>query len=277
MKRWQIILRKIMLVALSATGVGVFIMLLTSAVKKQEEIFCNGMQIHVDYNSGLSFISKDEVAEKIMFVAGDSVHLKKLSSLPLRKIETLLEKQPYIDSAEVFFNQQRQLIINVKQKRPILRIINSDGVGYYLSDKAETMPLSNSFTPRVPVALGYVQNYADSKRDSCLKAGLWKLIIEMEKDTFMQALTDHVNVLENGEIELIPVLGNFNILFGKPHVKTSEKIGRIKTFYHEALPRTGWEKYKTLNVKFENQVVAVKRDSTNITQSTATNVSTAQQ
>ncbi len=249
---------------ISITGVSAFVILLTSAITKQEEIYCSGININVDYESGLSFITKKEVADKIMYVSGDSLQRKKIAALNLHAIETILEKHPYIDSAEVFFNQQLQLMVRVKQKRPILRIINNDGVSYYLSDKAETMPLSGSFTPRVPVVVGFVQKYADAKRDSATRIGLWKLITAIEKDTFLNALTDHVNVLENGETELIPVMGNFTILFGKPQIKTSDKLKNIKTFYKEALPRIGWEKYKSINVKFENQVVCVKRDSTDL-------------
>jgi len=260
MKRWQIILRKVLLVMVSITGIAVFVVLLTSAIKKQEEIYCVGININIDYESGLSFITKKEIADKVMYISGDSLQRKKIATLNLQAIETLLEKQPYIDSVEVYFNQQLQLMVKVKQKRPILRIINNDGVSYYLSDKAETMPLSDSFTPRVPVVVGFVQKYTDAKRDSATRLGLWKLITTIEKDTFLNALTDHVNVLENGEIELIPVMGNFTILFGKPQLKTSDKLKNIKTFYKEALPRVGWEKYKSINVKFENQVVCVKRE-----------------
>jgi cell division protein FtsQ len=265
MKRWQIILRKVLMVMVSITGIAAFVVLLTSAINKQAEIVCTGINVNVDYESGLSFITKKEVADKVVYVSGDSLHNKKIASLNLKSIESILERQPYIDSAEAFFNQQLQLMVKVKQKRPILRIINNDGVSYYLSDKAETMPLSNSFTPRVPVVIGFVQKYTDAKQDSITRFGLWKLITAIEKDTFLHALTDQVNVLENGEIEIIPAMGNFTILFGKPQVKTNDKLKNIKTFYKEALPRVGWEKYKSINVKFENQVVCLKRETTDST------------
>lgn len=260
MSRWKVIFRKTLLILSATAGVSCFVLLLTSAVEKQTELTCTNRYIHIDFDSGLSFLTQKEIEEKIDNLIGKPLQQQKLSEINLQAIETMLEKQPYVDSAEVYFNQQRAMVVNVKQKRPILRIINNDGVGYYLSDKSETMPLSNSFTPRVLVATGVVQSYVESKRDSLVKVGLCRLVEELEKDTFLNALTNHLNVLENGEVELIPVIGNQIIQLGKPMQNTENKLQRIKIFYTEALPRLGWSRYKTVNVKFDNQVVCQKAE-----------------
>jgi hypothetical protein len=56
---------------------------------------------------------------------------------------------------------------------------------------------------------------------------------------------------------LVPKFGNHTILFGK--VDDMEiKFEKLLVFYREALNKVGWNKYKVLDIRFNNQVVAKK-------------------
>jgi cell division protein FtsQ len=37
------------------------------------------------------------------------------------------------------------------------------------------------------------------------------------------------------------------------------KLSRMRTFYTEGLDKAGWNKYKTINLKFHDQVICTKR------------------
>ncbi len=41
-------------------------------------------------------------------------------------------------------------------------------------------------------------------------------------------------------------------------VNVEMKLSRLRRFYDEALPRMGWDRYKAINLEFENQVVCTK-------------------
>lgn len=56
------------------------------------------------------------------------------------------------------------------------------------------------------------------------------------------------------EIELIPRSGRYTILFGKAD-DIERKLSDLDAFYRNVLTNVGWDKYRTINVKYRGQVV----------------------
>ena len=54
-----------------------------------------------------------------------------------------------------------------------------------------------------------------------------------------------------------PQLSKQKIIFGYP-VDLDEKFNKIMLFYKRIAPLKGWNTYKTVNVKFKNQIVCDK-------------------
>ena len=79
----------------------------------------------------------------------------------------------------------------------------------------------------------------------------------MEADEFWKAQIIQVKVLENGELELIPRVGNHTILLGTTD-ELELKFKKLKIFYEKGLSKTGWNEYSQINLKFDNQVVCTK-------------------
>ena len=52
------------------------------------------------------------------------------------------------------------------------------------------------------------------------------------------------------------------IEFGKAETDkvVEEKFSKLKVFYKEAIPYEGWEKYKSISLKYDKQIVCAKRD-----------------
>lgn len=59
------------------------------------------------------------------------------------------------------------------------------------------------------------------------------------------------------EIELVPRVGSHTILFGPPD-DAAEKFDKLLTFYRHGLRNIGWHEYRTINVKYKDQVVCTK-------------------
>jgi len=251
------------MVAAGLCAAALFIVVLTSAIKKQNQLVCRNIQVKIDYDSGLAFLSESDISDRINFLAGGSVVGKPLTGLNLRSLEKETEKNPYVDNAEVFVDQRQDMIVDVVQKRPILRVINNDGVSYYICEKNDRMPLSDKFTSHVAIALGNVQTHTDTERDSMVQAALYHLMQFVRKDEFLLALVDQVYVEENGEMDIIPKTGGHTIHMGKVDSSLSEKFERLKIFYKDGLPVAGWTKYKSIDLRFKDQVVCERRDTLN--------------
>ena len=75
-------------------------------------------------------------------------------------------------------------------------------------------------------------------------------------DVFTKKAVNYIK--ENKEIELIPRVGNHNILLGNIN-GYEEKFKKLKLFYSEGVKQTGWNNYKEINLKFKDQIVCVKK------------------
>lgn len=262
-KIWRILKKILTLTAVLACA-ALFVVVLTSAVQKQVRLTCKNLKVKIDYDSGIAFINESEIIERINFLTGENVVGKEIQQIDFRTIEKEVEKNPFVDKAEIFVDQQQNLTVEIVQKRPILRILNSDGVGYYLSENNERIPLCDKFTPHVAVALGNVVTAEDTKRDSTVQSALFNLIKVIRGDSFLNALVDQIYVVENGEMELVPRIAGHTIRFGKPDDNTAQKFEQLKIFYNEGMKKVGWYKYKTIDLRYTNQVVCIKNDTTKI-------------
>jgi cell division protein FtsQ len=259
MKRFWNIFKKVMLV-LSATAFAVlFVFTLTSAVRQQKNLVCSSVQVKIDYESGVSFLTVEEITAKINSLSDGTVVGKPLSQLDLRAIEYGLLKNPFVDKAKVYIDHARIVHADITQKQPLIRIINNDGVGYYLSDKADKIPLSGKFTAHVPVAIGVVETREDLYGDSIVLSQIYDLAKYMQQDTLIGSLIDHIYVLESGELELYTKFGYHTIAFGRADASMREKFDKLKVFYREGLTKVGWDKYSVINLKYKGQVVCERK------------------
>lgn len=242
------------------TGVVLFVVVLSSAVEKKKSLIVRSLVVQVDYESGISFVDDKDISAQINSLNSGGLVGKKIETVNWRSLERTLSRNPYIDDAQVFVDQEQVAHVALVQKRPIMRVINSNGVSYYISENNERMPLSNNFTPKVPIVLGQIEVLNNPKRDSIVQLSVFQFFSVVNQDSFLRALVDQVVVLENGECNVIPRTGHHTIRFGLPNHNTKGKFERLKVFYKEGLSKTGWDAYETINLKFDNQVVCEKRD-----------------
>ncbi|WP_346861594.1 hypothetical protein [uncultured Draconibacterium sp.] len=80
----------------------------------------------------------------------------------------------------------------------------------------------------------------------------------MANDEFWDAQIEQVHVEKNGEVVLTPLVGDHIIELGKLD-NYEEKLRNMKAFYKQVLADNNWNKYKTVSVKYKNQVIAKRR------------------
>lgn len=255
MKKFWSILKKVLIIQASMTVMVLFIVTLMSAVRQQKTLVCSSIQVKIDYESGMSFLTTDEIVSKLNQLADGEIIGKPLPALDLRAIEKGLLKDPYVAKAKIYIDHARILHADIVQKQPILRVMNTDGVGFYLSDKGDLIPLCATFTAHVPMAIGNVETHENPERDSIVLSQLFSLACYMKNDSLTAAMIDHAYVLPNGELELYPKFSYHTIMFGKADETMKEKFDKLKVFYKEGLAKVGWEKYQLINLKYNGQVV----------------------
>ena len=87
---------------------------------------------------------------------------------------------------------------------------------------------------------------------------LSKISLLIKNDDFLSANISQIIILENQQINLRLRRSNVLIELGN-NFNLNKKIQNLKAFYTRAYELNEVDKYKKLNLRFENQVIAVKK------------------
>ena len=142
-----------------------------------------------------------------------------------------------------------KLFVNVKQKELVARIITNDSI-FYLDKNSNFMSLSKLHSADVPVIFGF-NRFSDLDY-------LTKVSLMIRDDKFLNQNITQIIINDNQQINL--KLSGLNTFIELGHNnKLEKKIQNLKAFYNRAIRKNDIEKYKEVNLQFENQVVAVKK------------------
>jgi len=206
-------------------------------------------------------VSKKEVKDILSNELGYDLSLANVSKLDLYELEKLLVDDDRISRAELYLDKHKQLHIAVLQNLPIVRIEVTGGEDYYLDATGAKVPLSGD-THRVPIVTGHVDKYDRnflSKPKNNLNY-IYSVALEIFEDEFLDALVSQININEENEITLVPLLGRQIITLG-PEDGLDKKMNKLKIYYKEGFLNIGVNKFKELNLSYEGQIVGVKKES----------------
>jgi cell division protein FtsQ len=240
--------------------------------KKESDLLCNKVSINIarDPMKENYFVQEDAIRTLIAQHFGQ-IENSSLKNIDVNYLERLMYSNPWVAKADVYMSIDGVVDIEIEQRQPILRIINDKNESYYMDSQGKLMLWSSDFTPRVLIASGNIkETYAEWNKTSAadlinndtLKTltmldDLYSMASFILADEFWSAHVEQIFVNVDGEIELVPKVGDHKIIFGSSD-EMAEKFWKLKTFYKEGLNYTGWENYDTLNLKFNNQVVCTK-------------------
>lgn len=224
------------------------IIVLTFASVKLGEVECKGIQVVVDGAEDNAFIDEEEVRKVIERGYGD-IFARKIASVDKDSVENILAGHPVVKSAQVYYSLDGYFHVEITQRKPVLRVMS--GEGYYVDEDGKIMPLSGKYTSRVIVVTGSV-----SRKFAC--NGLYSFVMKIRDDHFWNALFEQIVVTKNDDIALVPKVGQFRIVIGDL-TDVDRKMENLRLFLRKGVALRGWNVYKEINLKFENQIVCVKR------------------
>jgi len=240
---------------------GVIVLLGASLMKSNQDVF-QKIEVQVDESDGNLFLDQNDVLQLLKDHQLNPEKSKAVGTINYELLEKAIESNPFVASVQVYIDANDKIQISVKQRLPVLRIINSQRVSYYLDDQGKRMPCSAKFTARVPVATGAIITNAEhlSTNDSILEKKLFELTNFIRRDSFLNALFDQIVVDDEQEFELIPSVGNHSVLIGDVN-DLEQKFNKLKVFYKDGLNHTGWDQYSEINLKYENEVYCTRHGS----------------
>ncbi len=239
MKSWKRVIKWVILL-------GYFPIILSFVTVSQRATICSDIQVVVKDSMEMRFISKQEIRTMLLNNYPKLLGYE-INKFDFDEIESFVENHHTINKCEVFNTKNGVLHIQVEQHKPILRVF-TDRETFYLERDGYRIPVSKNFASNTLVVNGTIP----SNYDDLLNVG--RLIND---DDFWKSQIEQIYIRKNNEYILIPRVGDHWILLGKP-IDVDRKLSKLRALYKNGLLPHEWNKYKLINLKYENQVICSK-------------------
>lgn len=191
--------------------------------------------------------------------------------LDIPAIEQLIAEMNEVEHVEVHNKLGSKWEINMKLRRPIARIFGKGGESFYLDDKGFPMSTSRLHTAHVVVVTGINSLSINSipypdliNNDSLITISklddVYRISDYVCNDAFLCAQISQIHYDNSDGFILIPRVGKQKIIFGEALTEESvkTKFDKLELFYKDVVPYVGWDKYQSINLKFDKQIVGKK-------------------
>lgn len=195
-----------------------------------------------------NLLISNDVVNKLLIENNLSVKSIRKEKVALNKLEKNLDSHKMVEKSEVFLTIDGTLKAVVKQKTPIARVFDESG-SFYIDYNGEKMPLSETFTARVPLVTGIIHQRNISKI-----ADVLKLIFE---DPFLKKNIISIEVFSNGYMRMKNRNYDYVIEFGG-RVNARDKFDNYKAFLQNISSDSVFTRYKKVNLTYNRQVVCSK-------------------
>lgn len=244
-------MKKVLTILAVLLTLAVLVLLTKTFAGRLPEGTCTDVVVSLQGNDDQRFVSEGEVRH-LLRAGGIELKGKPLDGIDYADVERTVGQHRLVRRVECYPCPSGTVCIAVWQHIPLMRVF-VDGGGFYLDAEGTKTGLSAHSAADVPVATGAI-------RDSVTLADLYQLALLLKKEPTWDALIEQVVVNPDGEWLLVPRVGDFEVLFGRP-VNMETKLKRLSVFMREYLPKLDWDTYSTINVKYDNQIVCTRKKS----------------
>lgn len=188
-----------------------------------------------------------ETVSKLLIQKKEGLKNVPKETLDLNILETALNSNPMIKSAQVYMSVNGELKVDIEQKKPIARV--STNATYYIDNQGTYMPLSSNHSARVPLVTGLVEK--NNLNNVFIMAS------KIQNDEFLKKNVVEIHQNENKTIYLKLRQCSFTVQMGNIN-HLDKKINNLKAFYKQSLKEETLNNYISINLQFDNQVVCTK-------------------
>ncbi len=208
--------------------------------------------VNVVFENGENLFVSYETVNKLLIQKLNTSGLQPKENINLRQLETYLGDHEMVENAEIYLTLSGELGAIIKQRTPVLRVA-CDKEAYYYDTQGKRMPLSDNYSARVPITADTISEEGDND--------LIVLSRIINEDEFLKKQIIAVDMIEKGEhfeYELKTRVGEQKILLGDLQ-RIEKKIAKLKVFYNKTMLDSTYTNYKTINLKFNDQIVCEKK------------------
>lgn len=253
---------KYVIAASVATVFTVGMCILLHGSREQRSLIDCG-KLSVNFLDSLKFVSEQDIRDYIAESYGD-FNGQRLDSVGLARIEDILESKSAVKSTEAWVTDDGVLHIDITQRTPVLRFQNGEK-GFYVDDRGFIMPLHHSYTAPVPVVSGNIpiniengyKGEAASQEERIWIDGMLRFNSFISDSKKWKGKVFGIKIVDDGDIVLTIDGRGESFIFGDSG-NLDIKFSKIEKYFDYILPAKGDGYYKTVNVKYNKQIVCRK-------------------
>jgi len=245
-------------------GVGM-LSLLVAAMGKQKNDTCKDYAIVIKGIRGDDFfLDEADILKLLKAATKGKIKGQPKEAFDLQRMERLLESNQWVKHAQIYFDSRDVLHVAVTEREPVARIFTVNGRSFYFDDQVQMMGLSDKLSTRLPVFTGFPDKKMVKANDTLLMKDIVATAQYINSNPFWSSQVSQINIdMTCGsacrEMEMVPMIGNHIVKLGNGE-DIEKKFNRLFIFYKQVLSKTGFDKYKTIDVRFNGQVVAAKSE-----------------
>ncbi|MCF6240913.1 MAG: hypothetical protein L3J74_06155 [Bacteroidales bacterium] len=246
-----------------------FFVVLGFVSSRQKKALCTSINVIYIDSLEYRFVNKDDLIQ-LIDEKDEKVLGRPMNELNIANLEKIISAQPYVKSAEVYTEINGVLNVKIAQRLPIVRIINSNNKSYYIDKEGYLLPVSKKVSLRLLVASGninfspdfdttiYIFDNKDIDKNKKVLQDILVLADFINNNDFWKAQIQQIYLNDKNEFELVPLVGAQIIYFGT--IKNyKKKFKKLEITYKKGFLYKGWNKYKSINLKYEHQVICEKK------------------
>ncbi|MBR4739004.1 MAG: hypothetical protein IK058_03270 [Bacteroidales bacterium] len=244
---------KILIIVLGAVALAVLVVV---ANVSRSRSTVRGVEVNIRYGRTPKLVDDKTVRDSVL-AAIPSLLRHPVGAVDRQAVAEAAGRVPYLKDVSASVSVSGKVVVRARQRRPIARLYYGSRE-YYFDSEGYVMPSSNIGNCNVLVAGG---DFREPLRPDSLNAqmtALWQVADFLDRESKYGDLIDQIYVEHDGDIMMVPKLGNHVVELGTPD-NLDEKFSHLLTFYRKGMPRAGWDTYSRVSLKFHGQVVCTKR------------------
>jgi len=237
-------------------ALGMVFLSLGFSILERNKIVCTDVRVEITDSTENQFLSSREVRAWVLN-RYPNILKKNLDYIDLRGIEEGLRKIKAVEEVRVFTSivgrgkpGEGSVVVRIRQRDPQFRV-DQPGRDYYMDKLGKSIDWTPNYTPRVMMVSGVIAYEYARKR-------LLPLVTYIQEDPFLSAQIDQIHVGGNGNLTMVPRIGDQLIYFGPPE-DYQVKLRNLKALYKEGFKNGGWTLYKSINLSYKNLVICLKK------------------
>ena len=230
----------------------------------RKPIRCKGISITVTDSAMNRFISSREIKRFLDEELECSYIGVQIDSINLTRIEEILDAKSAILKSEAYTTKDSMLNVTVTQKKPLVRF-QKGTKGFYAVEDCTLFPLQSTYTSHVMVVDGYIplkiehgyRGEPDTEAGCKWLHDIVELVKYIDKSKTWKSKIVQITVLEDSDLVLVPREGQERFLFGQA-CDIKDKFEKMELYYKSIRHKKGEEAYRTIDLRFEGQIVCRK-------------------